>query len=270
MKTKLFISIAFYLCVTISIGQTDSVAKKKQLTTTKWQIGVNVNNVEPLSDAGFDYIFGGESRLFNPSDLSRQKDKSSSFGLVVSYKIRENCAIRLGARRTSYKIDETYNFNEIVPSTSGSSYLYDDAHFRQSVISIMPGIIWDMQYKKINFYCGFQFVYKKYSSIDFQIRYTEYSSSSNTVLDITTIDFKQQGGFSIGVGPAGGFSVNVYKGVCIGAEFSTAYSYYKTGGERTKIHTSYSGVTDKYTLQNSYETFKFSTIASSINISYNF
>ena len=269
MKTKLFISILFYLYATISIGQIDSVAKKKDLVIPKWEVGANVNTVEPLSDAGFDYIFGGETRLFNPTDLSRQKDKSSSFGFNISYNLKENCFIRLSAKYVNYKIDETYNFKETVPYYS-ADYLIDDAHFRQRVISIMPGILWNVQYKKLNFYCGFQLVYKQYGSIDFQIRYTKYSTSNNTVLDITTLDFKQAGGFSIGVGPFVGFSVKIFKNIFIGAEFSSSYSYYKTGGERTRVTTFYSGTTDKITVQNSYEVWKFSSIVSSINLAIKF
>ena len=89
--------------------------------------------------------------------------------------------------------------------------------------------------------------------------------------------FKSDGGFSIGVGPLAGFSVKIFKGLSIGAEFSTAYSYYKTGGatnwSETFIHpppqpTTTGGSGLQY--PGSYEALKFSSLLSSINIAFSF
>ena len=270
MKIKYFISMLFCSYTLISFSQKDSIAKYNVAKMKKWEIGVNINTVEPITEAGFDYIDGGITRLFNPSDLSHQKDKSYSLGLNVSYKVKNDWTIRLSGKLINYKIDETYNYNETVPSQSGNDYLSDDAHFRQTVISIMPGILWGVKYKRLNFYCGFQVQYKHYSAIDFQIRYTDYLTSNNTVLSVQTLYFKQQGGFSIGVGPFVGFSIDVFNGISLGAEFASSYSYYKTGGERTKVTTQNSGAIDNVSFQNSYETYKFSSIISSINLSIKF
>jgi len=265
MKTKSFILLLFSILTITSFAQFDTRKEKEY----KWQIGVNINTVEPITEAGFDYIAGRQTRLFNPTDLSHQKDKSSSFGINISYDIKENCAIRLSAKLINHKIDETYNFKEMVPYSS-ADYLLDDAHFRQFVINIMPGILLGGRYKKLNFYCGFQLEYKQYSSISFQIRYTSYLTSNNTIQSVKTLDFKQPGGFSIGVGPFVGFSINIFKSIFIGAEFSSAYSYYKTGGERTLVTTFSSGATDNLSVQNSYEASKFSNIITSMNLSINF
>jgi hypothetical protein len=263
MKAKIILLIL----TSIFLSQFNLWAQRDSLLSQKWNVALNVNTVEPVTEAGFDYIAGGETRLFNPSDLSHQKDKSYSLGLSVSRKEKGKMGIRLAGKITNYKIDETYNFKDLTPYQFGSSYLIDDAHYKQSVISIMPGLFGELNHKRFIFNFGCQMIYKHYSPIKFQIRYTEYSASTDTIIAVQTYDYKQTGGWAVGIGPFAGLSLRIFKYFYIGTEFSVNYSYYKTGGTRTRKFTSSNGTIDESTLHNSYESYKFSTINSAINIS---
>jgi hypothetical protein len=83
----------------------------------------------------------------------------------------------------------------------------------------------------------------------------------------------EPGGFSIGLGPVAGFSINLFKSISIGAEFSTAYSYYKTGGTITSIKTNILPtylVGGASTSGQTYQELKFSSLLSTINMAINF
>ena len=270
MKTKLFISILFYLYVTTSIGQTDSILKKKQLIIPKWQIGVNVNSVEPITEAGYDIYFG-QPRLFN--DFDHQKKKSTSFGLNISYQVKEQWGVRVLGKLTKYKVEETFSAKDRVTSgPSSSDYLVDTGTVKQSNYVLSPGIFWNFSYKRLKFYCGLQIVYKNFGPVTEHLIYRKYDTQTDQLLDHRYYDIELEGGYSIGAGPFIGFSFNIFKGISLGGEFSSSYSYYNTGGElkwtETRIYpTAYS---DFYTNKHTYKANKFSSIISSINLAYSF
>jgi hypothetical protein len=232
----------------------------------KWNFGINLNTVEPITEAGFDFIAGGQTRIFNPTDVSHQKDHSFSAGVFAILDAGKGVSFRLKVKRTSYVIDEIYNFMDMVPYSS-STYLIDDGHFRQNVIDYMPGVTWGIGYRKMNFYCGVQGEWRQYGPISLLLNYTNYTTATNAMQDVKTYSFKQPGGFSIGAGPLAGFSVTFLKRFSAGAEFSSAFSYYKTGGKRT-LDTITAGFTEHSSVDNSFEAFKFSSVNTSFNLSF--
>jgi len=267
MKTKFIISILFLLNAILSFAQVDSVKKKKELIISKWQIGINVNTVEPLSDAGFDYNALSQRIFVN----GHKNDKSYSLGLNLAYNINKSCVIRLAGKLTNYKIKETRDEREFSPR--GNDYGLDSIDVTQSMYSISPGILWNINYNKLSFYGGFQLCYKHYSPINAYTSSTTIADSNNVAWSRQTFEQSEPGGFSIGAGPVVGFYVFVLKGFSIGAEFSTAYSYYKTGGEITTKKTNILPVYldgGTYISIQTYQGFKFSSMLATINMSISF
>jgi hypothetical protein len=268
MKLKLvYLLLLFSLRMNAFAQSTEYINKDTIKKLKKWSIAANVNTIEPIAEAGFDYL-GGQARLFVPADADNKKDKSYSLGINFCWTPKKDFTVRLSIKLTNYKIDETYNQNEIYPN-SLTTYVRDDGQVRQSVINIAPGLVRNFNYKKITFYGGFQLGYKQYNPITVNLRYITYDNSTNTA-DVKYYNFKQNGGFSIGLGPLAGFSMNLFKNISIGSEFHTSYAYYKTGGKITQVTTFNSGVVETYTFPNNYEGLKFSSVISSINLSVNF
>lgn len=263
MKTKSFI-LLFFLLTTSAFAQLEKEKKYK------WQIGVNINTVEPITEAGYDIYFG-QTRLFN--DFDHQKNNLTSFGLNVSYMVQENFGIRLSAKSTKYKVEETYNQKDL--STVGpttSEYIIDTGYVKQSAIVFSPGIFWNFKYKKLNLYSGFQIVYRRFNPAYEHLIYRIYNNQTDTLVSHRYYDIKLEGGYSIGIAPFIGFSANIFKGISVGAEFTSAYSYYKTGGELTWIETRFfpNALTESHSNKHTYEAYKFSSLISSFNISYTF
>ncbi len=91
MKTKIFFYVLFFSLFAVEafaqmpLDTTKEKIKETDIfNKTRWQFGLNINTVEPITEAGFDYIAGGITRIFNPTDLSTAKDKSSSFGFTIA------------------------------------------------------------------------------------------------------------------------------------------------------------------------------------------
>ncbi|MDO9184629.1 MAG: hypothetical protein Q7W13_01360 [Bacteroidia bacterium] len=265
MKTKLFILLLF----------TSFTAFAQLEKERKWQIGVNINTVEPITEAGFDYAVN-QTRIFNDATAHRT-DKSTSFGINLSYQTKDKCVLRLVAKMTQYKIDERYDSREAreITTAPSSDYILDTGYIRQSVYTISPGIVWNFSYKKLNIYGGFQLVYKKYSPTEIDLRYAFYNTSNDSLTSAKYYIIREGGGYSLGLGPVTGFSVNVFKNFSIGAEFSSAYTYYKRGGETSWfLQFTYppqnAGNSGTIISHGTYEAYKFSSVLSSVNISYNF
>ena len=275
MKTKLFILILFCFGALISSAQSTPVAVADKCPATenwktqRWAIGVNVNTVEPITDAGFDFNEFSVRTFSN----GNEKDESYCIGLNIAYKIKENCALRLSARMTNYKVTETVDFRAFSPSPS--DYGLNSSDIKQSMFAISPGILWNSNYKKLNYYGGFQLVYRQYSSVIGNTDYRDYLFANNALISVQNYYQTEPGGYSIGLGPVVGFSVNVFKYLSIGAEFSTAYSYYKTGGAITTAKTnifpaSVAGPPSINISALRFQGFKFSSILSTINVAFNF
>ncbi len=269
MKKKIIIIIIFYFSLPYTVFAQPPNQENK-IANTKWSLALNINTIEPITEAGFDYVVS-QTRTFGDA-RGQRKDKSFSLGLNVSYKIKENCLLRFAAKINKYNIYETYNEKEITPVPT-DEYLLDTGYIKQSVYSLAPGILWNLNYKKLNFYGGFQIIYKKYSPTLIDLRYSTHNSSNDTLTAYKYYMIKESGGYSVGIGPIAGFAVNIFKNISIGAEFTTAYTYYKRGGE-TNWMLMYvypnSLVGGTSVSHGSYEAYKFSSIISSINLAINF
>lgn len=264
-KNNLFV-IIFCLGTLIAFAQSDSMQNDKKVEKIKkWEVGVNINTVEPITDAGFDnntlnmraFVFGN------------RQDKSFCLGINGSYIIKGKLAIRLAGKITDYHIIETFDNRSF--SNPSSDYELDTMDAKQSLYTFSSGIFWNGWVKKLNFYGGFQFRYQKFGPLTGNLDVT-ISSYSNSILTYHRNYYThQEGGYSFGVGPFIGFSVNVFKNISVGSEFSSSYSYYKTGGEITQE------VVDVLNNQNvgtiislqTYKGFKFSSILCSINMAVN-
>ena len=273
MKTKKVLStVLFCSCAFFALAQVDYAQTNKGERVKKWQLGANFNTVEPITEAGFA-AYVGQLRLFDPAE--HKKEKSFCIGLDLSYRVRDNITIRLSAKETEYIIDETWNSKDQIPFT-GNNQMVDGGHIRESVLAVSPAILWDVNYKKIKIYGGFKIEYKKYSPLKTHLSYSLYNLSTNTIQMITVYDFNNDGGFSIGTGPVAGFTVCLFKGISVGAEFGSCFSYYKTGDKihmsktMTYVNPSSPPLTEKYSTQATYQGCKFSSILSSIIISIDF
>ena len=264
-STLLFTSTLLYTFQYAAFAQFESIKEKEN----KWQIGVNINTVEPITEAGYDVYFG-QIRLFN--DFDHQQSNFTSFGLYVSYFVQKDLGIRLSVKSTKYKIDETYHQQDLVSASPQSKdYIIDTGSLKQSTLVFSPGVFWNFKHEKLNIYVGFQVVYRKYNPAYEHLIYRVYDTQTNTLLSHIELDIKLEGGYSIGIAPFVGFSANIFRGISVGAEFSSAYSYYKTGGTLTLTQFFYpSGIIDGITNKATYEAYKFSSIISTINISYVF
>lgn len=263
---KKIILLLFFCFSFNAFSQFNETEKKEK----KWLVTVNVNTVEPVSDAGFDYNALNQRIFIN----GHKKDKSFCVGLNIAYRIKENLFLRLSGRFTHYKVFETRDFREFYPSyqTIGF-YDLDSLEIKQSMIMIAPGLGWVLGYNKLNFYAGTQLVYRKYNTISGVTTYSSYVYPSNSKTGHKKLFQTQPGGFSAGIGVFGGFSVNIYKFLSIGAELSSSYSYYKTGGDIVTIQTLYAPIyhSELASISNqTYEGFRFSSIVTTLNLEIRF
>ncbi|MFY9308843.1 MAG: hypothetical protein WAQ28_07320 [Bacteroidia bacterium] len=268
MKLHILLFLSAFSVTSVGRAQPDSL--KNKYFDRKWTVGININTVEPITEAGYDLYFG-QLRLFN--DFGQQKSFLTSFGANLSYKVKEHFRIRFSAKLTKYKVEEVFNEkNYISLSPPSNDYLIDSGYVKQSTFVLSPGIFWSLNIRKVNFYSGLQIVYRKYNPAYEHLIYRIYSTQTDTLMSYKYYDIEQQGGYSIGVAPFIGFSANIYKGISLGGEFSSAYSYYKTGGKFSRTETRLYPIklieTSAY--KHTYTAYKFSTVITSINIYYNF
>ena len=258
MKSKASLLLSFFLLTITAFAQLEK--------DYKWQVGVNINTVEPATD------FAIKERLYT---YSHRKDNSYCLGMNISYRLKDNCNVRFASKLTSNRVVETSDEREF-NNGSASGYTIDTVDAHQSVFYFSPGVLWDFKYKKLNLYAGFQAVYKYYGLISGNLNKWAYSGTN--ALEFHQIYYQtEQGGFAIGAGPVAGFAVNIWKCIYVGAEFSSAFSYYKTGGKLTTEKTLISAVSPANNYYNDYSEFQrtdkgygFSNVLSSVNISISF
>ncbi len=257
MKTKLIISAILLSSLSNFIFSQSLEQENKN----KWQIGITLNTVEP----GYDFALSQKLLSY-----SHRTDNSYCVGLNASYRVKQNCYVRVSTKITNNKVKE-YKDDSETNNTSNSGYEIDIVNSEQTVITLAPGVLWDFEYKKIKLYGGGQVVYKKYNPIVSSFTAQAFDSQ-NLIIGYTINHQTEQGGFALGCGPVGGFSINLWKNICLGGEFSSAYSYYKLGGEVASTRTNVLlGTTDKtITNQQTFRVSGFSNVLSSIIISINF
>jgi len=264
MKTKILISVMFFS----SIISAQSLSEENLTKERKWQVGCNVNTVEPAGDAGFDYL-GLSQRAFSNG---LKQDKSFCLGVNIDYRIKENLSVGLVARKTNYKIEETRDSRMFSPPSPTGDYSLDTFRVNQSVFSFSLRALRHFNYRKLNFHAGFQITYKNYGMITSNAIYTQWSSANDTMSYMLQHQ-TEPGGFSAGFGPCTGFYINIFKGLNVGAEFYSAYSYYETGGEVNMLPKNLLNPNYPYKpfiSRQEYHGMRFSNIQTSLNISYNF
>lgn len=269
MKLKFFSFIVLCFCGNMLLAQIDTLCSRNKLFYKKWHIALNLNTIEPVSDAGFDYNALSQ-RIFTNG---RRKEHSYSLGCNINYNIKDNCTLRLTTRITNYKVTETRDFRDFFPEPQvGGVYELSNLDIKQTMYAFVPAIMYSMDYKQLNFYGGLQLAYRKYTSITGNTTYAIYEYPSNNLKSSNTSSQTEPGGFSIGVGPVIGMYLKPFKHIGIGTEISTTYSYYKTGGDITTYQTLVVPQTPSYyyglaSISNqTFRGYRVSSMLASINI----
>ncbi|CAN5117464.1 hypothetical protein BH09BAC5_BH09BAC5_14660 [soil metagenome] len=260
MKKYVLITFIFSSLFCLVNAQQDSTKAKK------WQIGLNVNTVEPVSDAGFDYNALSQRIFVNGHRI----DNSICLGLNLSYYPTKDFHVRLSGKMTNYSVRESRDFREFYSGPNQiPDYAIDSLKIHEGVLTISSGLLWDFNYKRITFQAGLQLSFKKYGTISGTTIFSDWDAQTNIPTSYQIIYQKEKGGFSIGIGPVAGFSVNILKQIAIGAEFYSSFSYYKTGGRiisnGTNVLTQYHGVETWITQD--YRGCNFSKINSALTLS---
>ena len=263
--TKIIMIITFFICCNFLPSYSQQEDKKDD--EKKWQAGININTVEPVGEAGFYFNALGQPIFIN----GHWVDKSYNLGAFVSCKIKENCILRLSLKRTQYHSEESRDFREFYTGGTPTDYEIDSVNVIENVLSISPGILWDWNYKRISAYGGFQAVYKNYGELSGTTVYSDWNSLTNDTIEYQIFRQKEPGGFSLGFGLIAGLSFHVCKSLYLGGEFSSAYSYYQTGGRittnYTDLKTNSTGV--QWTAV-SFKGFRFSSVLSSLQFTVKF
>lgn len=196
----------------------------------KWQIGININTIEDIHCVG-----NLRSRYESILISGHMKDKSYNVGLNISYKLKEDFSVRLSAKKTTYNIKATNNSSEYSPFSS-NMYETQNWEMTSSKLNLSLGGLWTLSHKRIDYFFGGEFMYKKYNNILVHWTIALKDTSNNTYSNAHT-DFNQDGGYSLGIGPFAGFSIRIFKSISVNLEFSSAFSYYKVGGNITVVNT---------------------------------
>ena len=266
MRTIYFFTTLFFLGTLSAIAQQQDSAKK----VSKWKIGVEIGTIEPITETGYNILF---TQFESMGVYSHERNNSGSFGITGSYLTKSGCGFRLSTKYGLYKSSRTFDNREFsAGSIPYDPYTIDTFSVKQPSLIFSPGMFWNFSFKKINLIGGFQMIGQVYSPAKERHIHRYYDLQTNTLLDYRTYDYKLTGGYSIGLAPFVGFSVNIFKHISLGAEFSSTYAYYHTGGQfsytETRIYPGWleQGYVDTHT----YNAFKFSRLNTSIALSYNF
>ncbi len=266
-ETKIIITAMIFSLITWSAFAQLGNKKEK-----KWQVGLTLNTVESIQDFGANLFITEQY-----TDVGHRKNNSYNAGLYVTYKVKSksNFSLRLSAKMTNYKIKDVRDTRETkeIPFSAASQYSIYNYTLKSSIINISPGILWSFNYKIINPYGGFEFVYKKYNDAVVNTYSSYYDATTNGLISSQNQNLKEKEGFTLGAGPFLGFSINVFKNISIGTELSYEFYYYKLGGnviETVTINNPTNSPVQTETLQQTAEGFKFSNITALVNLSINF
>lgn len=260
MKNKIIISTILLYSLSYNVfAQLPATQDKKK---GKWQIGVNLNSIEPIRDLGANY---GVTGFGNPPD--HIQDFSFNTGLDCFYKLTGKIALRMTTKITKYHIVNHTDTREILPFSSSTYYIIQSKK-ESSIINISPGILWSWNYEKISPYGGFQVEVKKYNDLTINATSSEYNSSTNLLMSNNNQTIREEEGISFGAGPFAGFAIQMFKNIYIGADLSSSISYYKLGGTIEIIDTNtITTMTNTQHWQQTMEGIKFSNCSTSIILS---
>lgn len=272
MKTKIIISAVLFASLTsVAFAQFETnIPQFENGKGYKWGCAVAIN------DAHSQIAFVGEQVLGidadgNMIDVGKKTNNSFAWSITPKYYVNNEWVIRFEYGMTKIDLKNNYSYQVSGYYTSPTNQTSIDA-VEQKINRFVPGIQWNFfTNKRIQTYGGVNLPYVKYSSTTRNLYYEQRNVAMDT-LTATELDIKNiPGGFSIGLGVFAGFNVFLHKHVSLGAEFSTAYTYYKVGGESTLVTTIQNipapMATGAYTLNESYTGTRFNKIISSFNVS---
>ncbi|HEY9045372.1 MAG TPA: hypothetical protein VIN08_05730 [Ohtaekwangia sp.] len=163
-------------------------------------------------------------------------NRSYAVGLIGTYPLSDHDGFRLRLNYTHIEIEEYHNtvFQNISTKTSATG--------RQDKLTIAPGYVYMLGYKKLNFNVGFEVPFTLHGKYTLDI-YDEQR-------DVTSGDPGTSGrtlrtipkGYAIGVAAISGFDFRLAKRFSIGAEFSPTLQYARLGGSTTTDNNGQPGV----------------------------
>jgi hypothetical protein len=222
MKNQFYLLFIFSLLSISAIGQNSNYSKER-----KWQIGIftsTTDKVTPLAglNIGIDYSYFGNGDKTN---------KSFAIGILGNYFFKLNSALRMKVGITDNHILD-HAEDEV-----GGQEIVRDADIKQNVISISPGILWNANISKLNFYGGFEIPVLIYTKLKYSLKgiYTNINDGviESDVYSVITSD----GGFACGAGIFTGFNIQLIKRFSLGGEFSFGLLYTQVGGDNSTIQT---------------------------------
>jgi len=238
MKKLLLFFSFFILHFTFCIAQNNPVPCPTD-KDYKWGVGVQVSN--PTKEVKVMWFDDGNESY----DMYNTKDKSFSLGLSGKYTFNNGLGIHLKAEITKIDIIRTGDY------WSFSEKCEEKIEGTQNQFHLTPGITWNTQKRKLNYYVGFEIISTFLEQFYINFNYTILDTTSNIYI-IGQDEVVIPKGFSIGAGAVAGFDFYFFKNLSIGAEFSPSIVYYKSKGETITKLTNTSTVTQ--TLISSFQT----------------
>lgn len=163
-----------------------------------------------ISNPSRDEINIGWFNTGNESiDNFNLKQKSFSFGLLTNYDLNNETRIR-------FRFGVTRNFTE-----ENRDPFFGKG--QQTKLHFAPGIVWNINYSRINFYGGFEIPVNLHGEYTFTQNYTSHSKLTLPK------------GYSYGIGALMGFNYFPIKWLSVGAEFSPSLLYAKLSGRTVTI-----------------------------------
>lgn len=246
MKTKITILMIFFSSFTYS-------AFAQETPKHKWDIVGQIASPEEFTVP------------YSLLESYNEKDNSAfSLGLLGNYFVRDNVFIRFKTGMCNKKV----TYHEENKDTAVAPIYVRDEIIRQNSKKIALGIGRGIEQKSVRIYTGIEMlatVYDKFN-IDYHGTETTFGGYIETKSNIVP------GGYAIGLGAFIGCQFVFLKRFAVGTEFSSAFQYYKVGGEDTYNNvivgspnyniTGHTLITRKY--------IGFSKINASISIAYSF
>lgn len=201
--------------------------KKSTGQENKWGIGIQVNTIEQFihyERALFDNVNFG-------IPYGEWKSNYFSGGIKATFLFNENTFLNWQTGLTKININ-LYTDTRTNPSVPGPGYTLGNQDISHIQYYFTPRLGWQMKENKFGLFGGLSLPYTFYKEYNIEGNGKHYDAGN-------TIDYEENyhsvapGGFSIGLGAFVGFDFHFKKNLSIGAEISSAYAYYKLGGEIT-------------------------------------
>jgi len=172
----------------------------------------------------YNSIYGQYSEYYETLTIDQN---SYSTGIILNYKLTDTVSIHLRTGLNKINISQFRDdFN------SGYYYTVDYKEEQNNYI-LAPGLTWNLNYRKFNFFGGFEIPFNILGKRTGDWYNTSYDSLTMNMTkwnrNVTTIPK----GFSIGGGALFGFNYYPFKWVAIGTEYSPSLSFINISGDIT-------------------------------------